>query len=38
VSRKTNPAFDWENSESYDAVLKDMDRAYIVYYTDLSIP
>ncbi|MBW2936786.1 NmrA family NAD(P)-binding protein [Aureisphaera sp. CAU 1614] len=38
VGRKTNPAFDWENSETYDAALKDMDRAYIVYYPDLAVP
>ncbi|MEP3209706.1 MAG: NmrA family NAD(P)-binding protein [Maribacter sp.] len=38
VGRTTNPAFDWENPESYDAALKDMDRAYIVYYPDLAVP
>ena len=38
VGRKTNPAFDWENPNSYDAVLKDIDRAYIVYYPDLAVP
>ena len=38
VGRKTNPAFDWENPETYDAALKDMDRAYIVYYPDLAVP
>ncbi|MFP4846475.1 NmrA family NAD(P)-binding protein [Winogradskyella sp. PE311] len=38
VGRKTNPAFDWENTDSFDAALKDMDRAYIVYYPDLAVP
>jgi uncharacterized protein YbjT (DUF2867 family) len=38
VGRKTSPAFDWENTETYDAALKDMDRAYIVYYPDLAVP
>ncbi len=38
AGRKTNPVFDWENLETYDAALKDMDRAYIVYYPDLAVP
>ena len=38
VGRKTNPEFDWENPETYDAALKNMDRAYIVYYPDLAVP
>ncbi|TLF44805.1 NmrA family NAD(P)-binding protein [Maribacter aurantiacus] len=38
VGRKTTPAFDWENPETYDDALKDMDRAYIVYYPDLAVP
>ncbi|GAA4270462.1 NmrA family NAD(P)-binding protein [Hyunsoonleella aestuarii] len=38
VGRKSNPAFDWENPETYDESLKDMDRAYIVYYPDLAVP
>ncbi|RIV68580.1 NmrA family NAD(P)-binding protein [Flagellimonas aequoris] len=38
VGRKTNPAFDWENPSTYDIALKDMDRAYIVYYPDLAVP
>ncbi|MCB2209224.1 MAG: NmrA family NAD(P)-binding protein [Bacteroidetes bacterium] len=38
VGRKTTPTFDWENLETYDAALKDMDRAYIVYYPDLAVP
>jgi uncharacterized protein YbjT (DUF2867 family) len=38
VGRKTNPSFDWENPETYTAALKDIDRAYIVYYPDLAVP
>ncbi|WP_242121577.1 NmrA family NAD(P)-binding protein [Aestuariivivens sediminicola] len=38
VGRKTNPSFDWDNPETYDAALKDMDRAYVVYYPDLAVP
>ncbi|GGD28689.1 NmrA family NAD(P)-binding protein [Hyunsoonleella pacifica] len=38
VGRKTNPVFDWENPDTYDAALTDMDRAYIVYYPDLAVP
>jgi uncharacterized protein YbjT (DUF2867 family) len=37
TGRKTKPAFGWENPETYDAALKDMDRAYIVYYPDLAV-
>ncbi|MFD2562969.1 NAD(P)H-binding protein [Aquimarina rubra] len=38
VGQKTSPALDWENPETYDAVLEGMDRAYIVYYPDLAVP
>lgn len=38
VGQRTSPALDWENAETYDAVLKGMDRAYIVYYPDLAVP
>jgi uncharacterized protein YbjT (DUF2867 family) len=38
AGRKSNPVFDWENPESYDVALKDIDRAYIVYYPDLAVP
>ena len=38
AGRKSEPAFDWENPDTYDAVLKDIDRAYIVYYPDLAVP
>ncbi|MUH36937.1 NmrA family transcriptional regulator [Zobellia amurskyensis] len=38
AGRKTSPAFDWENPESYRAALIGIDRAYIVYYPDLAVP
>ncbi|XLS29017.1 NmrA family NAD(P)-binding protein [Flavobacteriaceae bacterium M23B6Z8] len=38
VGRNSTPGFDWENPQTYDAVLKDIDRAYIVYYPDLAVP
>ncbi|MEM1001748.1 MAG: NmrA family NAD(P)-binding protein [Bacteroidota bacterium] len=38
VGRKTSPAFDWDQPETYEAALKDMDRAYVVYYPDLAVP
>ncbi|MBU2973241.1 NmrA family NAD(P)-binding protein [Zobellia sp. B3R18] len=38
AGRKTSPAFDWENPESYTAALIGIDRAYIVYYPDLAVP
>lgn len=38
AGRTTSPAFDWENPESYDEALNNMDRAYIVYYPDLAVP
>ena len=38
VGRKTSPSFDWDDPATYDAALKDMDRAYVVYYPDLAVP
>ncbi|NAS12176.1 NmrA family NAD(P)-binding protein [Poritiphilus flavus] len=38
ASRKSEPAFDWEDESTYSQVLKGMDRAYIVYYPDLAVP
>ncbi|MEM9824679.1 MAG: NmrA family NAD(P)-binding protein [Bacteroidota bacterium] len=38
TGRKTYPIFDWETPATYDAVLQDIDRAYIVYYPDLAVP
>ena len=37
-SRGGAPAFDWDNHSSFAPALKDMDRAYIVYYPDLAVP
>jgi len=37
-SRNGTPAFDWEDPSTYAPALKDMDRAYIVYYPDLAVP
>ncbi|MEM7381277.1 MAG: NmrA family NAD(P)-binding protein [Bacteroidota bacterium] len=38
ASRKSEPAFDWDKPETYSQALKNMDRAYIVYYPDLAVP
>ena len=38
VGRTTDPAFDWENPETYEKALQGMNRAYIVYYPDLAVP
>ena len=37
-SRKSNPAFEWDDPTTYATALKGMDRAYIVYYPDLAVP
>jgi uncharacterized protein YbjT (DUF2867 family) len=37
-SRNNTPAFDWNNPDTYKSVLKNMDRAYIVYTPDLAVP
>ena len=36
--RNNTPAFDWDRPETFAAALKDMDRAYIVFYPDLAVP
>ncbi|MEN0003627.1 MAG: NmrA family NAD(P)-binding protein [Bacteroidota bacterium] len=38
AGRQTSPAFDWDDPETYAGALKEMDRAYIVYYPDLAVP
>lgn len=38
LGRQTSPAFDWEDSQTYDLALEGMDRAYVVYYPDLAVP
>lgn len=37
-SRRNTPTFDWEDPSTFSQALKGMDRAYIVYYTDLAVP
>ncbi len=37
-SRGQSPSFDWDTPATYAQALKDMDRAYIVYYPDLAVP
>ncbi|PTX62110.1 uncharacterized protein YbjT (DUF2867 family) [Kordia periserrulae] len=37
-SRNNTPTFDWNNPATYKSVLKNMDRAYIVYTPDLAVP
>ena len=38
ASRKSFPAFDWNDPASYAKVLAGMNRAYITYYPDLAVP
>ncbi|MEM9679831.1 MAG: NmrA family NAD(P)-binding protein, partial [Bacteroidota bacterium] len=38
VGRNTSPSFNWDDPKTYAEALKDMDRAYIVYYPDLAVP
>lgn len=37
-SRSGQPAFDWEDTNTYDAVLEGIDAAYITYFPDLAVP
>ena len=37
-SRRSTPAFEWDDPQSYAPALRGMDRAYIVYYPDLAVP
>lgn len=37
-SRSANPAFDWENSETWAASLQGMDKVYITFQPDLAVP
>lgn len=37
-SRTQNPAFDWENPETWPTVLKGIDTVYITFQPDLAIP
>jgi uncharacterized protein YbjT (DUF2867 family) len=38
VSRRSEPAFDWENSETWAPALAGMKSAYITYVPDLATP
>ena len=38
VSRSTDPAFDWNDTSTWDAALEDIGTAYIAYAPDLAIP
>lgn len=37
-SRNVSPSFDWNNPESWQAVLTGIDKVYISYYPDLAVP
>ena len=38
VSRSTSPAFDWNDTSTWDAVLENVTTAFIAYAPDLAIP
>jgi len=38
ASRNSSPAFNWDDSETYEEVLAGIDRVYAVYYPDLAVP
>ncbi|MFK7774632.1 MAG: SDR family oxidoreductase, partial [Saprospiraceae bacterium] len=37
-TRRTAPAFDWDDSSTWSNALTGMDKVYIVYYPDLAVP
>lgn len=37
-SRNANPAFDWEDSNNWNEVLKDIESVYITFQPDLAVP
>lgn len=37
-SRNQSPAFDWEDSSTWDAALEGMDQVYITFQPDLAVP
>lgn len=37
-SRSEEPSFDWENSNTWEAALQDMDSIYITFQPDLAVP
>ena len=38
VSRSTNPAFDWENQDTWREAMKGTKSAYVTFHPDLAIP
>ena len=38
VSRSTNPAFDWENQETWRSSIEGTRSAYVTYQPDLAVP
>lgn len=37
-SRSANPAFDWDNSETWSESMQGMDKVYITFQPDLAVP
>lgn len=37
-SRLSNPAFDWDNTNTYETALEGIDKVYITYQPDLAVP
>lgn len=37
-SRSSNPAFDWEQPNSWEAALEGIETVYLTYYPDLAVP
>ena len=37
-ARNNDPAFDWDNPNTWSKALEGMDKVYIVYYPDLAVP
>ena len=37
-SRSAKPSFDWNNPDTFPAILNGMDRAYMAYAPDLAVP
>ena len=37
-SRSSQPAFDWNNEDTWEDVLEGMDKMYITYQPDLAVP
>lgn len=37
-SRNTEPAFDWQNQDTWSAALKGMEKMYVTFQPDLAVP